>query len=89
MTRTIELKEINMDSFEAGYKEAFRNKKHNEKIEILFNKEGEWTGHAWGSNCSYLESDLEQNGDYRLSDDAEESLGMNLITWEDDILFKG
>jgi hypothetical protein len=85
MKRIIESEKINMDSFEKGYKAACRGRKDNEKVQILFDKDGNWTGHVWGSNCSYSESDLERNRDFVLGDNAELYFDARLREWEKEI----
>jgi len=80
--RTIDINKIDMEDFETSYKKAFSEKADNEKVEILFDLEGNWAGHAWGNNCFYSTSDMEANGDYRLSDDAELSLSCMIQAWE-------
>lgn len=71
--RTITFDEINEESFKEGYKKAFREICELEqkgytgyKIEILFDEEGNWSGHTWQANSFYSVSDLECNRDFKL-----------------------
>ena len=50
MTQTIELDKVDMESFEKRYKNTYRKTLENESltIAILFDKNGQWTGHTWG-----------------------------------------
>jgi len=94
-TQVISLNNVDMESFEAGYKDAYRKIMDLEaagqtgyKIEILFHRNGEWAGHAWENNCGYSESDLRANGNFRIADiDLELELGLRatLEAWRDDL----
>jgi len=89
---------IDVDSFESGYKAAFRDVclaekagRSNLKVEILFNRDdGTWSGHVWPHNCSYSEEDLKRNGDYRLDLDLNDYglLQGTLREWENDVRYE-
>jgi len=61
--------DVDQKAFENDYAELQKELHSGEKIEVLFKKNGEFSGHLWDWNCVYTESDLERNGDYRLSDE--------------------
>ena len=65
----IQWKNVKQDDFYKEYADLQKKQDIGEKIEILFNKDGEFSGHLWACNCFYTDSDLEKNGDYRLSDE--------------------
>ncbi|MCP4745373.1 MAG: hypothetical protein GY874_04405 [Desulfobacteraceae bacterium] len=88
----IDYEKVDDESFEKGYKEAFKELLENEakgnsgnKIEILFNENGEWSGHLWNSNCQYSLSDLERNKDYKLKDEVFYSIYEQLRNWEQEV----
>lgn len=90
--RIIELEKIDMKSYEAGYRECFREicdlEKRGDtgkKIERLFKSDGSWAGAVWGQNCAYSGSDLEANGHYVLSHDDRESMIETEKQWEDEV----
>ena len=63
---TIKFEKINLKDFKKSYMVLAKIEKDNEKIEILFNEKGEFSGHLWEYNCAYSNSDLERNGDFKL-----------------------
>jgi len=62
--RTISIDKIDLKSFLRDYRKLKKKCSTSEKIEILFDAKGKFTGHLWSHNCFYTESDLERNGDY-------------------------
>lgn len=77
--RIISIDRIDFIESVNAIKELQATKEPGQKVEWLWNEKGEFTGHVWGFNCSYSESDLERNGDYKLSEDDEAILIQELI----------
>jgi len=91
-SRIIDSNEINMESFEEGYKKCYQEiveldaaGKTGYSVEILFKENGLWSGRVWQQNCSYSNSDLERNGDYKLNEIDVEIMDETLRQWRDEV----
>lgn len=79
--RTISLEDVDLELFESSYKELLQERREGEKIEILFNASGMFTGHIWQQGSLYSLSDLARNGDYVLDDDSYAGLFELILAW--------
>lgn len=87
--RTISINAINMDCLEHSFKECYTekiNQETSDTIIILFDEEGNFTGHLFGFNSSYSTEDLRSNGDYKLSESDLEILEiLEIENWKNEV----
>ena len=74
----IEFSAIDKDNLTDRYLELLKEKyiadQNDDVIEVLFKKDGSFSGHLWKAGCFYSNSDLFRNGDFEICEEDEERL---------------
>ena len=74
----IEFSAIDKDNLTDRYLELLKEKyiadQNDDVIEVLFKKDGSFSGHLWKAGCFYSNSDLFRNGDFEICEEEEERL---------------